>query len=348
MQSKYGPETKRVSIDLATAHRVVAEIMSAKGCPKDIASEVADHLVDADQSGVESHGIWRVLQYADYYDSGYLKAEVRPVLEQNDRGAWQVSGRGGIGIPAMSLAARDVVSRALQTGLAAVAVQHVGHTGRIGAFAEYAGQKGCLAIVIGGGGRKNWRQVAPYGGRKAILPTNPYSIGIPGGQRGPVVIDFATAAAAAGWVYGARLAGAKLPDGILIDRKGAPTNDPQAYFDGGALLTAGGAKGYAMSVAAEMIAEALLGPATTECNWLMLAMDCTLYQEPTRMQEIAEEILAELRACPPAPGFTKVEVPGEREAESRQRNLEAPIHLPEATWAKIEILAEGLGVSTDP
>lgn len=345
--SKYSAETDRTLVPADTARRIAKGILTAKGCFEDIAEAVADHLVDSDYSGVESHGIWRLLPYADYYDSGYLVADVRPQLLQNARGAWLVNGHGGIGIPAMSMAVEDVVARARDSGLAAVAVQHVGHTGRLGRYAEYAASQNCLLIVVGGGGRENWRLVAPYGGRKALMSTNPYAIGIPAGEQGPVVVDFATSAAAAGWVYGAKIAGAKLPDGILIDRDGRPTNEPQDFFDGGAILTAGGPKGYALAVAAEMIAEAMLGPATTECNWLMLALDCSLYQEPTRLREIAEEILDELRTCPPAEGFERVEVPGEREAAARSRNAGLPIALPSATWARIVSVAQDLGLDVD-
>lgn len=345
--SKYSADTARSLVPIDQAHRISEAILTAKGCPPDIARAVADHLIDADLSGVESHGVWRVLAYAGYYDSGYLTAPVRPELTRNDRGAWLVDGHGGIGIPAMTLGIENVVSRAKDSGIAAIALQHVGHTGRLGCFAEYAAAQGCLAIIIGGGGRENWRLVAPYGGRKALMSTNPYAIGIPGGKQGPVIVDMATSAAAAGWVYGARIAGATLPDGVLIDRDGRPSNDPQAYFDGGAILTAGGPKGYALAVAAEMIAEAMLGPATTECNWLMLALDCSLYQEPGRLQEIAEDILDELRHCPPAEGFDRVEVPGEREAAARVRNAGQPISLPRATWDSICDLARDLGVATD-
>ncbi|MBO9452835.1 Ldh family oxidoreductase [Tropicibacter sp. R16_0] len=344
MASKYSADTERVEVEAAQARSLVRAILVAKGCPQDIAEEVAEHVIESDWSGVESHGTWRILPYAGYYDSGYLKPDVRPELKQNAKGAWIVDGLGGIGIPAMSIATRDVVERAKATGMAAIALHNVGHTGRLGAFAEEAAKQGCLIIIIGGGGRKNWRPVAPYGGRKALMSTNPCSIGIPGGDRGPVVVDFATSAAAAGWVYGAKIAGAHLPEGVLIDKEGAPTTDPQDYFDGGAILTAGGAKGYALSVAAEMIAEALLGPATTECNWLMLAMDCSLYREPTQMQSIAEEILDEFRNCPPAAGFDRVEIPGEREADARVGNQGKPISLPLATWKHIIELADDLDV----
>ena len=289
---------------------------------------------------------WRIIQYAGYYDSGYLKAGTRPELLKNTQGAWEVDGHDAIGIPAMQLATEHVTAEAKANGLAAVALRNVGHTGRLGAFAETTADKGCLAIIIGGGGRKNWRLVAPHGGAKALLPTNPYCMGIPGGARGPVILDFATSAAAAGWVYGARLAGTSLPDGVLIDKDGHPTRDPEDYFRGGAILTAGGAKGYALAVVAEMIAEAMLGPATTECNWLMIALDCSRYRESNTLQTAAEEILAELRDCPPAPGFERVEVPGERERDQRARNAGKGISLPAATWSEMEGLAQKLGLGS--
>lgn len=344
MSSKYSLDTPRLSIDQNKAKHVVTQILEALTVPSDIAEDVAMHLLESDCSDVESHGVWRIHQYTKYYQSGYLKAEGRPELKQNPKGAWLVEGHGGIGIPAMNMAIRNVVSRAKDTGMAAIAIQNAGHTGRLGSYAEYAAEHGCLAVIIGGGGRKDWRLVAPYGGKKALMSTNPYAIGIPGGKEGPVVADFATSAAAAGWVYGAKIAGATLPEGILIDKDGNPATDPEAYFNGGAILPAGGAKGYALAVAAEMIAEAMLGPVTVECNWLILALDCSLYQTPTTFQTIAEDILLELRECPPAKGFDQVLVPGERESRARKTNQNKPISLPSATWGEILALAKDLGV----
>ena len=345
--SKYNADIPRITVPRERMGSILRGILAAKGCPADVCDAVAEHLIDADDCGVESHGSWRILQYAGYYDSGYLKADTTPQLLQNAKGAWLIDGLDSIGIPAMALAVDHVSAQAKEKGLAAIALRNVGHTGRLGAFAEKAASAGLLLIIIGGGGRKAWRLVAPYGGAKALMSTNPYSIGIPGGDRGPVVLDFATSAAAAGWVYGAKIAGATLPDNVLIDKDGNPSNDPNAYFDGGAILTSGGAKGYALSVAAEMIAEAMLGPVTTECNWLMIALDCALYQEANTMRSTAEEILAELRACPPAPGFDRVEVPGERERDRRAENKGKPISLPVATWDEIQRMVRDLGLELE-
>ena len=92
-----------------------------------------------------------------------------------------------------------------------------------------------------------------------MLPTNPWCIGIPGGGRGPVILDFATSKIAGGWIYAAQSAGALLPEGCVIDAEGNPTRDPEEYFNGGAILPAGGHKGYALALVAELIGEGHVG-----------------------------------------------------------------------------------------
>ncbi|MCP5149160.1 MAG: Ldh family oxidoreductase [Ectothiorhodospiraceae bacterium] len=331
------------TVGVEHAMRTVTAILCAAGCPPDISAMVAEHLVDASLCGVDSHGVVRVLQYAEQMRDGYLDPAGRARIFRTERGVTEIDGRGGIGIPAMALAVDHVCATARETGVALAPVRNVGHTGRLGAFAETGADAGCLVLIIGGGGRTSWRQVAPYGGRKAVLPTNPYCLGIPGGERGPVVVDFATSMVAGGWLLAARAAGATLAEGSIIDAEGRPSRDPEAYFGGGAILPKGGPMGYGLAVMAEIICEAMLGPVTTEVNWLVLAVDTTRHREPTAMRSVAEEILAELRACPPAAGFERVEVPGERERARRELGRARGIEIPTRTWTAIEALATAAG-----
>ena len=334
-------DSARVHVPPALAATKVAAILRNSGCTPETAAAVAEHLVDASLCGVESHGVMRVIQYAQQYRDGYMTAAATPAIRVLDRGPVEVDGGGGIGIPAMRLAVDRACADTAATGIAAVAVRNVGHTGRLGAYAEAGAERGQLVIIIGGGGRPNWRQVAPYGGRQAVLPTNPYCLAIPGGARGPVVVDFATSMIAGGWLYAARSAGARLPPGALIDPAGRPSTDPEDYFRGGAILPKGGPMGYGLALMAELICEAMLGPVTTEVNWLVLALDTARHREPSRMRAVAEEILAELRACPPAEGFSHVEVPGERERARREAGLIEGIAIPARTWEEILAAADG-------
>lgn len=334
--SKLNLNSDRGAIPAPIVQDVVEVILKNAGCSGATAREVADHLIDTELCGIESHGVMRVMQYADQFAKGIMDPRAEAIIRKNAKGDDEVDGCGGIGIPALRLAVDHCVMSAKEKGIAALPLRHVGHTGRLGAYAERAAEEGCLVIIIGGGGRQNWRQVAPYGGRKALLPTNPFCFGVPGGHQGPVIVDFATSMIAGGWLYAARAAGAKVPHGTIMNRDGHLSDDPADYFNGGAILPKGGAMGYGMAVMAELICEAMLGPVTTEVNWFVIAIDTKRYREPHIMMNIAEEILAELRDCPPAEGVNRVEVPGERERRYRQDNEGRLIALPDATWAAMQ------------
>ena len=346
---KYDEASTNVTIPTGDMIALARHVLQRLGCNPEVADCVTRHLVEADLMGVESHGIMRLMQYAEQFESGYMKAGVQPELRQNGSGAWIVDGNGGIGMPAMQLAVEHGSHLAKEAGLSVTAIINCGHTGRLGAFTEAGANAGCLTICVGGGGRQDWRMVTPHGGATGMLPTNPYSFSIPGGRRGPVVLDFATSRIAGGWIYAAKIAGTALPDDAVVDAKGNPTRDPEDYFNGGAILPAAGAKGYGLAVLAELVGEALLGPVTTEMNWLLICVDTKRYSGPSRLQDAAEEVLQELRVCPPAPGFDRVEIPGERERERYRLNVQRGLVLPTPTWERIGQLAPRLKIAVpDP
>lgn len=335
--SKLDYDGEWVDVSVETVRETLETIYIGLGCDSNEAALVTDHLIDSSLCGVDSHGVMRTLQYAEQFQSGNLIPSARPRTEFSSGSLEIIDGQGGLGIQSMVLAYEHGMVRATETGICATAVRNVGHTGRLGAYADDAATRGFLTICMGGGNRCKWPQAAPYGGSKGVLPTNPWCIGIPGGLQGPVVVDFATAKIAGGWIYAAHSAGARLPEGCVIDRDGNPTVDPKDYFNGGAILPAGGHKGYGLALIAELVAEALVGPAKAECNWMVLVLDTKQLQSKSHMETIAEEILAELRECPPAPGFDKVEIPGERERLQRTRYGEKLI-LPTPTWQQIQAL----------
>ena len=322
-------------------------VMAALGCPAPIAAEIADHLVDADLCGVYSHGVFRLDWYAQRHAQGKFNAGALPRVELAEGGGTLVNGGNNLGMPAFRLATDLLIERARASGVAAVGIANVDHTGRLGAFAQRGAEAGCLTIMFGGGSRKDWRQVAPYGGARAVLPTNPYAMAVPAGAGGPVVVDFATGMAAGGKIYAAKMAGRPLSEGLCIDAQGRPTTNPDDYFNGGAILPMAGPKGSGMALVAELVGEAILGQAMDGMNWICIGIDLARFRQGHSYRAAAEECLAEMRACPPAPGFERVEVPGEREAALRQHRLLHGIPVPPATLESLRQLGRRLGVSVE-
>lgn len=330
---------ERVPVTADEALEAVIAAFTKRECPRPVAQEVATHLIEADLSGVESHGLVRTLQYSREFETGQLVPNATPVVEQETPTRIRVDAHGATGIPAMRMTVDAVTKAAKRHGMAVATLVNAGHTGRLGAFAESSARQGCLTIIFGGGDRHRWRMVAPHGGTKALLPTNPWCIAMPGGERGPVVLDIATSEVAGGWIYAARAAGVQLPEGKIVDANGAPTTDPEDWFNGGAILPKGGPLGYGLALLAELVCEAMLGPVDKgEVNWFVLSVDAANYRSANALQSAAEEILAELRACPTLPGNPPVSIPGERERDQRAARA-GIIHLPKPVWEAIQQLA---------
>ncbi len=98
---------------------------------------------------------------------------------------------------------------------------------------------------------------------------------------------------------------------------------------GGAILPKGGVLGYGLATTGELICD-MLWPATVECNTFLLIVDTGRYREASALQNAAEAILDHLRNCPPADGFERVEVPGER--ETSRRAASAQLNSPVPRW----------------
>jgi LDH2 family malate/lactate/ureidoglycolate dehydrogenase len=150
------------TIDAAKLDALCATILGAAGVSSATAHSVAAHLVENDLRGIESHGCSRIPYYLGL------------IAERSLNGAQvlKVDGGRGFGIPAMELALNRLSDAVEETALAAAGIVNVGHTGRIGAFAEQAAERGCFAFICGGGNHRAWPNVAPHGGRKGVVSTN--------------------------------------------------------------------------------------------------------------------------------------------------------------------------------
>lgn len=331
--------------------RLALALLAAGGTPPRAAEIVADHLVSSNLAGHDSHGVRLLRMYLGYIKEGRIQPAAEPVVIRETASSALVDGMRTFGQVTARRAAEVAIEKASQQGVAAVGAVHCNHIGRLGDYTTLAASRGVVMLVTCGG---PGGATAPFGGRQPKMDTNPISIGGPTGEQPPFLLDFATSVIAFGKLDIARQTGKPVPPGSLIDKDGNPTTDPNAFEGGGALLTAAGHKGYALAVASAMMAGPLVGARRHPSGYrypytcFMLAVDSGLFQPRADFARDFDELLADLRATPPAPGFDEVLSPGEPEARTRARRLRGGVPIPEEIWATLEDLAREWDVALPP
>lgn len=330
--------------DLRTTGR---GILVALGTPEDIAEVVAGSLVAAQLVGHDSHGLIRLTEYAEFVRSGKVQPAARPVVTRQGSTA-VVDGQWGWGQLACALAVSTARALVATNGAAAVTISHCNHIGRIGEYVEEVAADGLIGIA--------WCNaepaVAPFGGMRRLLGTNPFAAGIPlAPGKPPAVVDFATAAVAEGKLRVARATGSPIPSDVVIDRLGRPVDNPDAFYEGGALLPFGGHKGYGLSVMIEMLGGALSGnhpstsPEYTSGNGaVLIVLDPAFFVGGDAFAVDTETCAEALRNSPATAG--SVLVPGDVENQVREQRSER-VPVAEEIWAQLKGLAAQLGVPAD-
>src|SRR3984893_12901940 len=206
----------------------------AAGAPPEEAEIVLRHLLAAQLAGHASHGIIQVPTYIERIKVGHIVPGAPWKIVQESPTTTVVDGHWGFGYVANERAMRLTIEKARTANVAAATVFRQGHIGRVASYTLMAAQEGMIGIATADSGRSP-KAVAPCGGREARLGTNPISIAMPSDLDGPLYLDMATSAAAAGKIALAVARNEKVPDGWVIDREGNPTPDSSQLRQGGAL-----------------------------------------------------------------------------------------------------------------
>ncbi len=345
----------------------VRQVALAMGAREDIADELASHLVKANLSGHDSHGVLRLPQYVSQADRGGLVPDARPEVIRELGGVAVMDARFGFGQYSTAVALDWAMERAHTQGIAAVALRHATHIGRLGEYTERASAAGMIAIVTIGTAAPESGGVAPFGGARRFLGTNPWSFGVPADGEINMVYDAATSTVAEGKLRVARSKGATLAPGLIVDKDGNPSTDPEDFYAGGALLPVGGDvaghKGYGLSMASALIAGlAMIDDDTAVMpvpsaqpgmahqrgalgGVFVIAMDPAAFGDSAEYRRLTGETLAAVKETPPAPGKDEVLFPGEPEVRSRAARERDGIPIPDAIWRDLAALGTRFGVA---
>ncbi|CAN5352233.1 Ldh family oxidoreductase [soil metagenome] len=335
-------------LDFATS------IYEAAGMPAADAQLVADTLVQADLWGHQSHGVLRLPWYLARLKAGVCASVADPKFVVNAGGVAVIDGGDAMGQVLTDFAIKDAIRRAKAHGIAAVALRNSNHFGTALYYTLQAARADCVAFLSTNASPA----MAPWGGRKKTVGTNPWSWAAPAGKFAPMVLDIANTGVARGKIYLAKQKGETIPPGWAIDAEGRPTIDPAAAIEG-VILPMAGHKGYAIATVMDMLSGVLTGslfggniggPYQTErrsgAGQMMIVLDIAAFLPPAEFGTRMETLIGELKSVPLAEGHQEILYPGELEARNEAINRRDGLLLPDDTLADLAKAAREMGVAS--
>lgn len=338
--------------------KFATELLKTGGIGPAQAAVVADSLVGANLRGHDSHGVMRIPFYVAKVKDGSVNPNATLTLEKDAPAVIVGDGGWGLGQVIVRDLMHRLIAKAKTTGIACGTLKRAAHIGRLGEYAEIAAASN-MASMICANTHGAAQRVAPIGGKRPRLGTNPLCVGMPGGEKGPFVFDIGTSATAEGKVRVKRIGGQQCPPGWILDPDGNPTTDPnQLYGDPpGSILPMGGDqayKGFGLAYMIEMLSGGLSGGNCALPNGPPPVGNCAMFVvwNPEFFGGGLKHTLTEVarleyyvRDVPLIDGVDCIQLPGDPERRVAAQRREAGIPLDDGNWKALLDMAGQQGVT---
>lgn len=341
--------------------RFCIEAFKGYGFNEEESKQITAVLLEADLSGIESHGVQRMIRYHKEITEGMVKLDAKPevvfetplsaVIEGND-----AMGQT-LGVQAMQMA----IDKAKKSGFGMVTVRNSNHYGVAGYYSRMAAAEGLIGMSM----TNTEAIMVPTFGRQAMLGTNPIAFAMPADPV-PYSFDAATTVVPRGKLEVYVKRGNGLPLGWALDESGHDSDEADRVLKniiaktGGGILPLGGSgeltsgyKGYGFAMLCE-IATAILSGGTTS-NYIyktpgrsniaqcFIALDYGMFGDKKTIENNLSKYLQEVRDSDKAEGQDRIYVHGDKAAEARNRVLAEGVLLNDKTYAEMQMIAQYTG-----
>jgi len=323
------------------------QLMEAEHLSSEDAFICADNLVDADLTGVESHGVSRMSNYMKR-----LKTQVVAhtndikVLEEH-AASLAIDGGNAMGMVSGTFAMQECIRKAKSSGCCFATVKHSNHYGMASYYVSMATESGMIGIT----GTNAPPNIAPWGSSQKYMGTNPIAFGAPTKDR-PIILDMAPSIVAMGKIILAAKLGKSIPEGWVLDPQGKPTTDPNVG-QYGTLLPIGGAKGSGLAIFGEILSGILTGAQwgphinnfwkdfehPQDVGHFFMAIDIKKFVDYEQFLERITQMVSEMKALPKNPGVEEIFMPGEIEICKREERKQNGINLSDSVYQELVELA---------
>ncbi|HVY56635.1 MAG TPA: Ldh family oxidoreductase [Xanthobacteraceae bacterium] len=333
----------------------IADVFVVEGLPAADAARVAQLMTEADLTGADAHGIFRLPQYVRRLRAGGINKRPDIRVSKTAAATALVDGDNGMGHLVVGRATDTAIALARDSGIGWVGVRRSNHAGTAGLYAAMPAEHGMIGLYAA---VANANHMAVWGGTELLLGTNPLGIAVPSGE-GPLVLDMATTVVSYGTVKKYALQGLEMPEGWFVNAKtGEPLTDPKRSAEG-LLLPIGGYKGSGLAIMLGLLAGVLNGAAfgrdvvdfnaddksETNTGQFVAAIDVARFMPLASFTAEVDRHVRDLHRSKRLPGVEEIRLPGERRRQCRDERSRDGVPLPPALVAQLDALADEIGVA---
>jgi L-2-hydroxycarboxylate dehydrogenase (NAD+) len=348
-------DKERTRVPAAAIAGLITDALATVGLPASDAAKVAELMTEADLTGADAHGVFRLPQYVRRLKAGGVNPRPNIQVTKTAAATALVDGDNGMGHLVMARAAQTAIAVAREVGIAWVGARRSNHAGAAGVYAALPlvhGMIGIYSVVASA------NHMAMWGGAETLLGTNPLAVAIPAGEEAPVVLDIATTVVSYGTVKNYRLQGKAMPEGWMVSREGGgPLTDP-AKSEHGLLLPIGGYKGSGLALVLGLLAGTLNGAAfgrdVIDFNYddehacdnghFIIALDVARFTPLATFTAEVDRHMRDLRSSQRLPGVDAIRLPGDQRRARRDDRARNGVPMLPELRAQLDKLADELGV----
>ena len=327
------------------------KLMTARGIDADCAETVADMLLDAELTGVSTHGVSRLAIYLERVDRGLVSKRNDARIVRESPSAVAIDAGNSLGAVGAKFAMETCIRKARETGCCFATVKNSNHFGAAAYYTRMAAKAGMIGFCC----TNLTAKIAPHGAAEPFMGTDPISVAVPSAGAS-VVLDMTPSVVALGKLILAQKLGKEIPLGWALDKEGKPTTDPAAGR-AGSLIPIGGPKGSGMALIVEVLSGILSGAGTAThlhdlyefdapqgVGHFLGTIDVSKFLDEDAFRAGVSAMAGEIKELRRAEGVDEVLLPGERSARSAAKKAIDGVDVPEAVCAELDALGEPYGM----
>ena len=309
-------------LNLEQVESLTLEALTGAGASSESASSMGRAVRAAERDGIPSHGLLYVPTYCEHIRCGKVDGNANPDVFNTLSSVLLVDAKSGFAHPAIQAGFKALIPLVKANGCVGMTVRNSYNCGVLGYHVEQLAEAGLVAI----GFTNSPASIAPTGGNKPVIGTNPFALAVPNSEGGAkFILDQSASVVAKSEIMMRAREGHSIPEGWALDSDGNPTTDPEVALKG-SMSPSGGYKGFGTGLLVEVMAAALSGamlgieaspfsgtsggpPKTGQC---FLALDPNAYSGSIFNERIS--VLTEAIQSQNGP-----RLPGARRMENRKR-----------------------------